>query len=395
MEPNEKRLDYLMATHASVRSEIEMRIGERDSFAIQFLASGGAALALGWLDFAFAPFLFFLLPLITLFFSVQILYSYTIHDRCHRFLTEEIEPAIAALLNFGVYDKDRLMWESYCKTEAKKRAIRTPGIRKGFFEKFSLLVPLFACGLFLLVSLERHVFPEGSAAPYIIAGVGFVLLQTLNTTVILSFNKTADRKTVENLAKRDWFSEKAKDKRKKRVIFLDRDGTVHKDKVNTHRIEDLEYFDDTFSAVKSLYDLGFSIVLITNQDGIARGLYTEEEMHAFHQKIIADFKEHGIDIAAIYYSPYTKYDDAYSFKPNPGMLLRAKYELNIAMEGSFMIGDQVSDIVAAYRAKVPSVFVTTGIYKEDYSADPAYIDLTPPTFPTLTACADYIKKTIF
>lgn len=394
MDIKEKQLEYLITTHESVRGEIQMRIGQRDSFAVQFLASGSATLALGWMNFKFAPFLFFLLPLITLFFSVQILYSYTIHDRCHKFLTEEIEPAIANILQFKSYKRDRLMWECYCKDEAKRNTIKNPGIRKSFFEKFSLLVPLFASGLFLLVSLERNTFSEFPELNFVVAAIGFVLLQILNTTVILSFNKSMSRKAAKSLAERDYFLPQENAQKCNRVVFLDRDGTIHKDKVNTHKIEDLEYFNDTFSAVKTLYDLGFSIVLVTNQDGIARGIYTATEMHALNQKIISDFREHGIAISAVYYSPHTKFENSYSFKPNPGMLLRAKYELNINMENSFMIGDQVSDIVAAYRANVPAVLVTTGIYRNDYAKDPAYIDIVPPTFSTLTACAEYIKKTV-
>ena len=253
---------------------------------------------------------------------------------------------------------------------------------------------MFASGLFLLVSLERNTFSEFPELNFVVAAIGFVLLQILNTTVILSFNKSMSRKAAKSLAERDYFLPQENAQKCNRVVFLDRDGTIHKDKVNTHKIEDLEYFNDTFSAVKTLYDLGFSIVLVTNQDGIARGIYTATEMHALNQKIISDFREHGIAISAVYYSPHTKFENSYSFKPNPGMLLRAKYELNINMENSFMIGDQVSDIVAAYRANVPAVLVTTGIYRNDYAKDPAYIDIVPPTFSTLTACAEYIKKTV-
>lgn len=192
MDLKEKRLSQLIETHKAVRGEIEMRIGQRDTFAIQFLVSCGAIFTLGFLNFKFAPFLFFLLPLVTLFFSVQILYSYTIHDRCHKFLVNEIEPAICQLLEYNNDEKSRYMWESYCEYESKRNSIRTPGIRRGFFEKISLAIPIISSILFFCVSYEKSLFNINIII--IIAVAAFVIFQTVNLLIVLSFNKSNSKK---------------------------------------------------------------------------------------------------------------------------------------------------------------------------------------------------------
>ena len=114
-------------------------------------------------------------------------------------------------------------------------------------------------------------------------------------------------------------------------------------------------------------------------------------MHKFNMKIVSDLEKNGITVSAIYYSPFSKLDDDYSFKPNPGMLIRAKEELNINMEESYLIGDQVSDIIAGHRAKVKPIMVTTGIYTKPYEENEYYQDLKPETFNCLSDCEKYIR----
>ena len=174
----------------------------------------------------------------------------------------------------------------------------------------------------------------------------------------------------------------------KRVIFLDRDGTIHVDKVNTVEEKDLEYFSDTFSSLKRLADLGFYFVIISNQDGIRKGKYNAEKMHTFNQVIVNDFKKHGIEILAIYYSPYLPEDNDYSFKPNPGMILQAQKDFNIDLSRSYLIGDQMSDLKAGINAKVDSYIVKTGIYHKPIDGDKAFIPKR--AFNNLDECSRFI-----
>ena len=149
-----------------------------------------------------------------------------------------------------------------------------------------------------------------------------------------------------------------------KAIFLDRDGTIHIDKVRTHKIEDLEYFNDTFKSIKRLYDMGYLIIIVTNQDGIRKGLYDSNTMSIFNRRIIDDFNKHGIKIAAIYYSPYDKDDNHISFKPNPGMFLDAIEDFKLDSNLCYMIGDQKHDSIASKSANIKSVIVRTGIYNK-------------------------------
>lgn len=282
-----------------------------------------------------------------------------------------------------------MMWESYCHIDSMQKAIKTPGIRKNFFEKISLIMPIISSLLFFFVGTAKQIFCTNYII--IIAIVLCIVFLILNSYIIFAFNKKINKRLIKKFSKVDYIdSEIAKNKNIKKVVFLDRDGTIHKDKVNTYKISDLEYFSDTFSALKKLQEKGYEFVIISNQDGIKKKLYTTEDMHIFNQKIINDFKQYGIRIAAIYYSPYEKIDNNYSFKPNPGMLLRARYELNISMENSFFIGDQLTDIIAGNRVKVNSILVTTGIYKTPYQEQQCFKHINPPTFSNLEECARYI-----
>ncbi len=386
---NEKEIEYLLQTHNSVRNEIAQRIGQRDTFSIQFIVSVGAVFSLGFLDFQFSPFLFLLLPLVTLFYSIQILYSYVIHDRCHAFLVEEIEPRLSTLLNYTPYEKNRLMWESYCHIESKERATKTPGIRKNFFIYTSYIMPFISCTLFGFLCVYKSIFSIHVASISAIAF--FVICELINVIILHKFNGKYRKNKLDKLGKVDYVDTKVlKQSDKKKAVFLDRDGTLHIDKVNTFKVEDLQFFKDTIPALKLMQDAGFILIVISNQDGIRKGLYTSKEMHEFNMHMMLELGKEGIHISGIYYSPYQRSDDHYSFKPNPGMLIRAKREFNIDMKQSYFIGDQITDAIAAYNAKVTPLIVKTGIYKNGFGREVAFKEINPQIFDSLLDCCHYI-----
>lgn len=175
------------------------------------------------------------------------------------------------------------------------------------------------------------------------------------------------------------------------AILFDRDGTLHVDKVKTHRLEDLEYFEDSFSALRELAALGYRLVIVTNQNGIAEGLFTAEDMRRFNARIQEDMAANGVHFDAIYYAPHLPEEDHISYKPNEGMLLRAAQELHLDLARSFMIGDKVSDVEAARRAGVTGIMVTTGIYRSGSYRTPAYEALQPVTVSSLTEAVAYIR----
>ena len=132
--------------------------------------------------------------------------------------------------------------------------------------------------------------------------------------------------------------------------------------------EDFEYLPDAIDGLTMLQKLGFKLVVVTNQSGIARGYYTEEDFLRLTQSMKEDLSSRGVDLSAVYYCPYLADAESEPYrvesvlrKPEPGMLLLAAKEHDLDLSRSIMVGDKVSDMVAAQRAAVPYRFhVTSG-----------------------------------
>lgn len=391
---NKEKFDVLLQMRSDCRSEIEQRVKQRDDFSIQFMVSASAVLALGFLDFAFAPYLFFLLPVISIFYSIQIFYSYSIHNRLHNFLYKQLEPEIGRLLGLDDVYISRHYWENYCEVDSKLRVIKTPGIRESFFRVCSYVIPFISVILFVATGITKGLFATNEKIYHIIFGsVLFIGTTLLNYIPLLRFNnKKTNIKQFNRISRCSYLNKKIlQDTRLKKAIFLDRDGTIHVDKVQTHKIADLEFFDDTISALKRLQEQGYILVIVTNQDGLKQKKYTEAEFNSFNDEILRRLNAQGIEIAAIYYSPYEKEDNHISFKPRPGMLVRAKNELNIDIFHSYIIGDQVHDIKAGRELAMDGIMVTTGIYpNDDYRASKDFNVVKPKTAKSLTEACDMI-----
>lgn len=142
--------------------------------------------------------------------------------------------------------------------------------------------------------------------------------------------------------------------------FLDRDGVLIVDCGYPHRPDQLILIPGAAEAVKRLNAAGYVVVIVTNQSGVARGLFSEETMHGFNALLVARLAEAGARIDAVYACPFhaEAVDDRYRHpdhpdrKPNPGMLLKAVAEHDLDPARSLMIGDQPSDMEAARRAGV-------------------------------------------
>ena len=143
------------------------------------------------------------------------------------------------------------------------------------------------------------------------------------------------------------------------AAFLDRDGVINVDSGYVGRWEDFEYLPDAVEGLKQLQNAGFKLFVVTNQSGIARGYYTEDDFLALTKVMTADLSAKGVTLAEVYYCPYLEDADLEPYrvasefrKPEPGMLLKAANEHDIDLARSIMVGDKVSDMVAAERAGV-------------------------------------------
>ena len=144
------------------------------------------------------------------------------------------------------------------------------------------------------------------------------------------------------------------------AAFLDRDGVLIVDSGYPHRPDQLVLIPGAAEAVKRLNDAGFVTVIVTNQSGVARGMFSEEVMHGFNALLVERLAEAGARIDAVYACPFHaeavvdryRHPDHPDRKPNPGMLLKAVAEHDLDPARSLMIGDQPSDMEAARRAGV-------------------------------------------
>ncbi len=154
-----------------------------------------------------------------------------------------------------------------------------------------------------------------------------------------------------------------------KALFLDRDGVINVDKHYVYRVEDCEFIEGIFDLCRKAKQDGYLVIVVTNQAGIAKGKYTEEDYFKFRDYVHAEFVKQGCPIDAEYYCPYhtdaviEKYcKDSEDRKPNPGMILKAQKDFDIDLSKSILIGDKQSDIEAGKRANVGKLInVSTGV----------------------------------
>lgn len=143
------------------------------------------------------------------------------------------------------------------------------------------------------------------------------------------------------------------------AIFLDRDGVINEDGDYVSRVDDFHFIEGSIEAMLKLKQAGWKLVVVTNQSGIARGLYSEDEFLALTEWMDWSLVDRGITLDGIYYCPHHpefgegEYHQQCSCrKPEPGMLLQAAEELALDLANSWMIGDKTSDLLAAQKAGV-------------------------------------------
>lgn len=154
----------------------------------------------------------------------------------------------------------------------------------------------------------------------------------------------------------------------KPAVFIDRDGVINVDHGYVHKVDDFEYVDGVFEATRKLKEMGYLLVLVTNQSGIARGMFSEDEFMSLTEWMDWNFVDNGVEFDGIYYCPHHPEhgvgdykQDCDCRKPKPGMFNTAKSFLKIDMENSVMIGDKAEDMMAAEAAGVGTrILVKTG-----------------------------------
>jgi D-glycero-D-manno-heptose 1,7-bisphosphate phosphatase len=152
-----------------------------------------------------------------------------------------------------------------------------------------------------------------------------------------------------------------------RALFLDRDGVVNEEVGYLHRAEEVRFVDGIFSLCRTAARLGYRLIVVTNQAGIARGYYTESDFHLLTEFMRQQLLAEGVVLDAVYFCPFhpehgvgeyrREHEDR---KPGTGMLRRGAREFGVELSESVMVGDRCSDVAAANSAGLRQAFLVSG-----------------------------------
>jgi len=182
----------------------------------------------------------------------------------------------------------------------------------------------------------------------------------------------------------------------RKAAFLERDGVINKDKGYVSRWEDFEFVPGVIEGMQLLQMSGYTLVVVTNQSGLARGYYTEEQYQALTRQMLGALSQKGIDVAGVYHCPHhpegliSKISISCDCrKPGPGLIVQAARELNLSIQDSLLVGDKPIDIQAGRAAGVAKAY-TVASYKTDSTVEEAQAD---GHFNDLLSCAQYLEQT--
>ena len=152
-----------------------------------------------------------------------------------------------------------------------------------------------------------------------------------------------------------------------KAIFLDRDGVLIEDVGYLSDLNQIHYLDKSVEGLRLLQELGYSLIVVTNQSGVARGYFKERFVKKTHEQIKAYFLSHGIEILHFYYCPHYENGQIKKYaivcdcrKPKIGLLRKAEEDYGVCLSKSIMIGDKASDMQLAHNAGMLGIRIASG-----------------------------------
>ncbi len=169
---------------------------------------------------------------------------------------------------------------------------------------------------------------------------------------------------------------------KHNALFLDRDGIINVDHGYVYKIEDFEFTEGIVELLQLFTKHGYLLFIVTNQSGIGRGYYSENDFSTLTEWMIKEFKNNHITIEEVYHCPHIPKDECHCRKPQTGMIEKALKTYNIDLSKSWMIGDKQSDIDLAHNAHIGSTIAIGSKQLEhcDYA------------FTSIQACTAYLEE---
>lgn len=180
----------------------------------------------------------------------------------------------------------------------------------------------------------------------------------------------------------------------RKAAFLDRDGVINRDHGYVHRVADFEFLPKVPNAMQRLSHAGYRLVVVTNQSGIARGYFSENDYNTVSAHMLTQLGTFGVVVDGIYHCPHHPDGSRSDLrrvcdcrKPGPGLILKAAEDLQIDLEISILIGDKITDIAAGKAAGIGRCYLIGDEARAESSTAQAEPDAK---FRDLSECVDFI-----
>jgi len=172
-----------------------------------------------------------------------------------------------------------------------------------------------------------------------------------------------------------------------KILFLDRDGVINREINYLHKISDFEFIEGVFESLKYIQNLGYKLIIVSNQSGIGRGMYDLKDFETLNNWMVKEFEKYNIKILDVYICPHSPDENCSCRKPKDGLFRIAFSEYKVEKKSSWMIGDSERDIVAARKAGIENtILVRSGHKIEENRTAASYV------IDSISSIRNVIKK---